>query len=461
MQMNKNRIFRLNREEPGKGDYVLYWMQASQSYYDNHALYRAIERANELQLPLVVLFCIMPESSTDNFRHYDFLIRGLYETRDAIEAAGIKFILKWGAIQESVLELSRNAALVISDASPLPHMVDLRRSIAQELNIQYLQGDSNSIVPFIIASDKEESGIYSISRKIMSQLGDFLDLPNEPPKIDNIWTEDKKIESSFTLEEAHEKLKDYKYENNCIVSDYFTPGYSSGMRRMEEFFSTGKLESYHLDGNDPAREGKSLLSPYLHFGQISTVRVCMAALKYSGGTGCQAFIKELAVRKGLAENFVFFNDNYFNIRSLPHWALTTLNEHISDKREYIYTLEQLESGETHDPYWNAAQKEMTLTGYMHGYMRAYWGKRVIEWSLTPKDAYDRLIYLNDKYQLDGHDANGYAGIAGCFGKHDREWFEKPVLGSVRSMDSSELGWNFDLDKYVKRVNSLKKQSAGK
>ena len=165
-------------------------------------------------------------------------------------------------------------------------------------------------------------------------------------------------------------------------------------------------------------------------------------------------MEELIVRRELSVNFVFYNDDYDSFNAVPAWARKTLMAHQKDKREYVYTLKELEGAGAHDPYWNAAQREMVFKGKMHGYMRMYWGKKIIEWSRTPEEAFQNALRLNNKYELDGRDPNGFAGIAWCFGKHDRPWGERPIFGSVRYMNEKGLKRKFDADEYVKRMGTL-------
>ena len=153
--------------------------------------------------------------------------------------------------------------------------------------------------------------------------------------------------------------------------------------------------------------------------------------------------------------FTTYNENYDTFECLPKWAIDTLETHMDDDREYIYSLSELENYMTHDRYWNAAQKELIITGKMNGYMRMYWGKKVIQWSDDYKKAYEYLIYLNDKYSLDGRDPNGYAGIAWVFGKHDRPWVEREIFGKVRYMNDKGLERKFSMEDYLKKIDELK------
>jgi deoxyribodipyrimidine photo-lyase len=158
-------------------------------------------------------------------------------------------------------------------------------------------------------------------------------------------------------------------------------------------------------------------------------------------------------------NFVHYNPRYDTPEALPDWARKTLREHGKDRREYLYSLPDLEGARTHDPYWNAAQDEMVATGRMHNYMRMYWGKKILEWSATPDEAFRTALYLNNKYELDGRDPNGFAGVAWCFGKHDRPWSERKIFGKVRYMNAAGLERKFDMGAYVRKVNALKVSDA--
>jgi deoxyribodipyrimidine photo-lyase len=197
------------------------------------------------------------------------------------------------------------------------------------------------------------------------------------------------------------------------------------------------------------------MSPYLHFGQISPLFIALEVLRHSDSAK-NAYLEELIVRRELSYNFIFYNRDYDKFAALPPWTERTLNYHARDKREYVYSLEQFEKAQTHDPYWNAAQKEMVLTGKMHGYMRMYWGKKILEWTQNPRTGFRIALYLNNKHELDGRDPNGFAGVAWCFGKHDRAWAERPVFGKIRYMNAAGLKRKFDADAYVKRVEALEK-----
>jgi deoxyribodipyrimidine photo-lyase len=197
----------------------------------------------------------------------------------------------------------------------------------------------------------------------------------------------------------------------------------------------------------------SHLSPYLHFGQLSAQRVALEAQGYDADIPAQeAFLEQLVVRRELSDNFCFYEPAYDRFEGLPAWARETLDRHRTDPRPYLYGLEEFEEARTHDPLWNAAQSQMVKTGYMHGYMRMYWAKKILEWTESPEEALRVAIYLNDRYELDGRDPNGYTGIAWCIGGlHDRAWGERPVFGKVRYMSAGGARRKFDAAAYIDMV----------
>ena len=231
-------------------------------------------------------------------------------------------------------------------------------------------------------------------------------------------------------------------------------GTRAARQRLASFVEDG-LDAYGEGRSDIVERNVSGLSPYLHFGQISPVEVYRAVVEADAPAGAKdSFVDELVVRRELAVNFVHHTPDYDAFACLPDWAKTTLKAHASDTREATYGRKALENGKTDDPYWNAAMREMRVTGYLHNHMRMYWGKRILAWSKTPESAYADALHLNNKYLLDGRDANSYANIGWLFGLHDRGWPEREVFGKVRTMTASGLKRKFDVDAYVKWADSL-------
>jgi deoxyribodipyrimidine photo-lyase len=233
-------------------------------------------------------------------------------------------------------------------------------------------------------------------------------------------------------------------------------GGTSEAKKMLRRFIREDLPLYTQHRNQPETDHVSHMSKYLHFGQISPIAIALQIQNTVGKPreDREAYLEELLVRRELAMNFVNFVPNYDDFTCLPAWARATLQKHRSDARPHRYSRTQLEDAETHDPYWNAAMREMRYTGYMHNYMRMYWGKKILEWSETAERAYETALALNNKYFIDGRDPVSYAGVGWVFGLHDRPWSERPVLGTVRWMSAGGLERKADPEAYVEKVDRL-------
>jgi len=443
------RIQALNRKASRRGAYVLYWMQASQRAFCNHALTFAAASANERGLPLVVFFGLTESYPSANLRHYRFMLEGLAETQAELAGMGIRLVVCRQSPERGAIELSRDASLVVVDRGYLRHQRQWRDAAATRMDCPLIQVESDVVVPLEEASPKEEYAASTFRPKITRRLDRYLvPLPEILPEKTSLNLDIEGIDLS-----GPEDVVDRLRIDRGVQPAFGTRGgYSSAMNRLQSFLAEG-LELYARKRNDPGLDLGSGLSPYLHFGQISPLQVALEASSV-GGPGAESFLEELIVRRELSMNFVFYNPRYDSLDGLPAWALTTLREHAGDRREFLYSLQELEEARTHDPYWNAAQKEMVTTGRMHNYMRMYWGKKIIAWSETPEDAYRTAIYLNDKYELDGRDPNGYTGVLWCFGKHDRAWKEREILGKLRYMSREGLRRKFDMASYVHRIESL-------
>jgi len=443
------RVRALNAKPVRPGGYVLYWMQAAQRAEGNHALEFAVRRANDLGRPLVAFFGLTPDFPEANARHYAFLLEGLSETAEALGKRGVRFLLREGSPSRSAVQLGRRAALVIVDGGYLRIERRWRTEAARALGCALIEVETNAVVPVRAVSGKEEYAAATIRPKIHRLWRDYL-VPLRPTalKKDGLGLRF----DSLRPDDPQALLAELPVDRSVPPVAAFRGGTSSA-RRLLRLFTARKLKDYAEARNDPTRDALSGLSPYLHFGQISPLEVALA-VKEAGGYGTEPFLEELIVRRELSLNFVLYNPRYDRFDGLPDWCRATLTVHAKDRREYIYSRPAWEAARTHDPYWNAAQKEMVLTGRMHGYMRMYWGKKVLEWSATPQEAFRTALALNNKYALDGWDANSFAGVAWCFGKHDRPWGERPVFGTIRYMAASGLRRKFDADAYVRKVEAL-------
>jgi len=440
------RVRFLNDATVRTGDYVLYWMQASHRTEENPALRYAVERADRAHLPLVVYFGLWQTYPEANLRHFRFMLEGLTEVARSLESLGITFVLRVEPPDEGVLALAKHAAIVVVDRGYLRLQQSWYHVVSKQCPCALVQVEGNVVVPVEVASQKEEYSAATFRRKVTYQADRFLHPVGTVSPERSSPTPDIPTLAGETPDAI---LVQLTIDRSVPALGMYTGGSSEADRRFMQFLDT-RLDGYADNRNDPGGEGGSDMSPYLHFGQVSPVTLALLAQE-QGGAGMPAFLEQLIVRRELAVNFVRYNDHYDSFLSLPAWAQKTLALHRGDPREYGYSLSELELAATHDPYWNAAMQEVKTTGTMQGYMRMYWGKKILEWNNTPEDAYAATLYLNNKYELDGRDPNGYAGVAWCFGKHDRPWGERPIFGMVRYMNAKGLSRKFDMDRYLETV----------
>jgi deoxyribodipyrimidine photo-lyase len=444
------RLQALNDRDVRKGDYVLYWMQASQRSDCNHALEYAVRRADELRLPLVVFFGLTPRYPGANERHYAFLLEGLADVRAGLRAKGVQLVVRAVSPERGVLEMAERAALAVVDRGYTRIQRGWRSRAAEAMDCPLLQVETDALVPVEAVTAKEPWSAATFRPKHRLRREEFLQpLRERKPRRDSLGL----VFESLDLTDPDAILAGLPIERGVKRSRYYVGGQTEAKARLRRFLKD-KLIPFAELRNLPTLDAQSQLSPYLHFGQISPLFAALQA-REAGGPGAEPFLEELLVRRELSLSFVHFNPRYDEWEAVPAWARATLAAHASDPRPALYSPRQLEEARTHDPYWNAAQDEMRIKGKMHGYMRMYWGKKILEWSRTPEEAYRTALALNDKYEIDGRDPNGYAGVAWCFGKHDRPWPGRPVFGSVRSMNAAGLRRKFDADQYVRMIDRLR------
>ncbi len=440
----------LNNKKVRNGDFVLYWMQSSHRAEDNWALSYAIETANSLGLPVIAYFELTSEFPEANCRHYWFMLEGLKEVSTALQSLGVTFVVKKVVSpSEGLQELSRNSSQIIVDKGYLKINKAWYDIAAEKVQVPLIQVEDNVVVPVEETSQKEEYSAATLRPKLLAKLNHFLDLPPQLlPKKSSL---DMEIDSvSFVdLEKTFAELQ----VDRSVDKSRYVRGGTTRAKKLLELFIEHSLGIYEREGNNPENNCASYLGSYLHFGQISPAYIALQILRTNAAIS-HKFLEQLVIRRELAINFVNFNANYDSFLGLPQWVKKTLTAHSEDQRSYIYSLRELESAQTHDIYWNAAQKEMVLTGKMNGYMRMYWGKKIIEWTKSPSEALKIALFLNNKYEIDGRDPNGYAGVAWCFGKHDRPWKERYIFGNVRFMNKSGLERKFNMDSYLQRVSTL-------
>lgn len=430
---------------------VVYWMSRDQRADNNWALIYAFQLAMEKQTSVAVVFCLVPEFLNAAIRQYGFMLKGLKEVETKLADRSIPFFLLVGEPETEIPDFcSRyDVSHLVTDFDPLSIKRKWLERIASTVNCNIIVVDAHNIVPAFVASDKAEYGAYTLRPKIRKLLPEFLnDFPEVPVQSNSGLFDSVPVhwESVPRLLKVNADIKEVSW---CV------PGETAALE-MLNLFLCSKFNSYATKRNDPNSLALSNLSPYLHFGQISAQHIVKQVIKFGGDKASEeSFLEELIIRRELADNFCFYNINYDSFEGFPHWAKKTLSEHRNDRREHLYSQDEFEKAQTHDSLWNAAQMEMVVQGKMHGFMRMYWAKKILEWTASPEEALRIAIYLNDKYELDGRDPNGYAGCAWAIGGvHDRAWNKHPVYGMIRYMNSNGCRRKFDVDRYV-RANPVK------
>lgn len=441
----QSRISVLNDHEVSSGLYVLYWMRNSHRASINPSLNFAVDAGNSLGLPVVVLVILNTRSHGSYLRQFSFMIDGLEEAASELKKKRIVMVVRSGDPLAELAALSVDAAVVVTDKGYLEHERADETAASRILSCPIVSVESCVVVPLAALSCREEYAASTLRPKLKKILHAYLD-PRPDPVARHSSLEMKLQSEDITSRDLICKKLSV---DSSVPTVTAMCGGTGAARRLLEVFVQKKLCSYDEKRSDPDLDGTSHFSPYLHFGHISPVEAALAVID-SGDVNAEKYLDELIVRRELGFNFVTFNDNYDNINSIQSWAYDTLMLHKDDVREYVYSREEFEKSMTHDPYWNAAQNQLVSEGIIHNYMRMYWGKKIIEWSRTPELAYEYMVYLNNKYALDGCDPNSYAGIAWCFGKHDRPWGSRPVFGKVRYMNDRGLKRKFKMTHYLEK-----------
>jgi len=454
------RVQRLNQASFRAGaQYVLYWAQMNRRVDFNHALAYAAQLANDRGLPLLFyegLTCSYPFASD---RLHTFILQGVPDTEQRLRELGIGYVFhlrrELSDPNDALYRVAQDAAAIVSDDYPTFIARSHNARVPAKVDIPYHAVDSSCIVP-MRRFEKREYAAYTIRPKIRKLLPRYL----TPPPAVNVRRKFQAklpaLNTRVTRSNIPELVASCEIDHSVRPSPEFHGGSGEAKRRLNTFLQDS-LHRYGSLHNEPSAKATSGLSPYLHFGHISSLEVALAAERHAREHKLIAddFLEELIVRRELAFNFACFTEDQQSLRSLPDWARKTLAKHASDQRAPIYSREQFESCATHDPLWNAAQKELLCSGKIHGYYRMYWGKKIIEWTETPEEALATMIYLNDRYALDGRDPNTYTNILWCFGLHDRPWMVRPIFGQVRYMSYDGMRRKTDVDAYVRGVECVR------
>ncbi|MDO8265494.1 MAG: deoxyribodipyrimidine photo-lyase [Candidatus Saccharibacteria bacterium] len=496
------------------GDCVVYVMSRDQRVADNHALLAAQKHALAKELPLVVVFCLNPNVGVRAREHYQFMLDGLKQVEAELGKKNIPLMMIIGDPVERINGVCShiNPDAVYFDFNPLRGPQNIISKLSKLLDCSVFVVDTHNVVPVWEASDKQEVAAYTMRPKIHRKFAEFLVEPEQIITHPHSWNAN--VQSLAKLKLIIDQVLLARPENSTLLS--WKSGETCSKEQLEKFINE-KLETYNNDRNNPSLlSAQSDLSPYLHFGQISALRVSLRLQTEAQNLGSDlhllssskmpkpedtnnstlssinALIEEMIVRKELADNYCYFQPKYDKLAAASTWASVSLSNHHNDPRQFIYTFEQLRDSQTHDPAWNAAQNQLRKTGKMHGYMRMYWAKKVLEWSpdkpqnikvsnnnietkiienscgvelpnweKTYADIYNNLnlltgaewaiqvlVYFNDHYSIDGGDPNGYAGILwSIVGIHDRPWAERSIFGMIRYMNYDGLKRKFDIESY--------------
>ncbi len=464
--MNLKRIREVNKCEYKEGS-VLLSLGRDVRARDNDALIYAAHIAHKYEVPLIVSTCVWPSFPGGTSRYYDFFYEGLEETEGLLRKLGVPLVLLFGHEDTELEQFIKNEGIgfLVTDLLPLRFSKKWKATLKEKILIPWYEVDAHNVVPVWLASDKQEFAARTIRPKLYKLLPQFLDEYDEVKAFGN-----KGILTRFPAIDFIEVKK--KTKMKLIHKSAFIGGERVASDKLATFLKE-KLSDYDEARNDFTKKGQSNLSPYLSKGQLSRRRVALKALKATGriiddvlsadkngSNGKEgseaAFLEELIIRAELAENFCFYTSEYDKLSGAANWAKLALEKARSDKREYLYTQKELENAMTHDELWNAAQNEMLQTGKMHGYLRMYWAKKILEWTESPEQAIEVAIYLNDTYEIDGIDPNGYAGIMWSIaGLHDRAWFPRPIFGTIRYMARSGAEKRGSVVDYIKLWNTKK------
>jgi deoxyribodipyrimidine photo-lyase len=399
--MNDKRITINNPKHNYKN--ALYIMFKAFRINNNHSLEFSLNASRKLDIALL-------HEHEQNERNNEFFKKGIGNYKDVLSKFASQISLHTKVDQELEKLIEQNDIIVIDKAYLKEDVLVLEqvKQLADKHNKALAIVETNVIVPVEVTSNKEEYSARTIRSKIWKHISDYID-----------------IDSTY---------------NNLFL-------YEKKALDALEYFITNKLKNYG-ERNNPDYDNTSHLSAYLKYGFISPVTIYQY-LQSEDNRNKESYLEELIIRRELAYNFIHFNKNYYRFEHMTYgWAYQTMEDHINDDRIYHYELEDYIEGNTHDEYFNAAMRQMIDKGYMHGYMRMYWAKKIIEWSYTYEEAYEKLVYLNNYYFIDGNTPNGYTGIAWCFGKHDRAWPSRQIFGKIRYMNYNGLKRKYNPTKYV-------------
>lgn len=448
----EERVRALNGEpvRPG-GRYVLYWCRWNRRVESNHALLYAAAMANRMKLPLVCLERLSCAYPTACDRFHTFVLEGVPEMQARVRKLGAGYIFQ---LPRHKTTSDANLRAVIAAAATVVTDDCLRAT--PHLDVQLHAVDSSCIVPMSRIPERSYAA-YSIRPKIRRLLPDYL-RPVPPVALQVPCRENfEDLHTDVDKGNLAHLVASCEIDHTIGPSTTFRGGRKAAEKGLRRFLEH-RLRRYARDKNEPSAHATSDLSPYLHYGHISALEVALAVRDHAAEHKVIAdeFLEELIVRRELAINFRRYAEHHDTLSALPVWARQTIAAHRKDSRDPQYTREQFEAAATHDDLWNATQKELRLRGKIHGYYRMFWGKKIVEWASSAAEALATMLYLHDRYALDGDDPNTYTNILWCFGLHDRPWPERPIYGTIRSMVRSGMERKTDVGAYVREIEYLER-----
>lgn len=474
------RIRCLNGREPASSaDYVLYWMVAFRRLNYNFALQRAVDWAKKLRKPLVILEPLRVDYPWASDRFHAFIADGMRDNASAAAASGVTYYPyvepAVGAGKGLVQALSARACVLVTDDYPAFFLPRAIESASARLPVLAEAVDSNGILPMRAARSTFPSA-YAFRRFLQRTLPDHIEMlpvpnPLAGAALPRLAAAPTDVLSRWPVTDLSTIDVRTLPIDHAVCPTGQRGGTSAANQLLDQFISKG-LRRYAASRNDLANPATSGLSPYLHFGHISTHEIFLRVAtsenwsperlsphsdgKRSGWWGmdenAEAFLDQLITWRELGFNQCVFDPDYDSYNSLPAWAIATLEKHAADERPALYSRHQLETAQTHDALWNAAQRQLVREGRVHNYLRMLWGKKILEWTAHPREALATMIELNNKYALDGRDPNSYSGIFWCLGRYDRPWPERPVFGKVRYMSSAQTARKLDVTEYLRRYS---------
>ena len=457
MPVMDERVRALNHEPVRQGGrYVLYWCRWNRRVASNHALLYAAQMANRLNLPLVCLERLSCAYPTASDRFHTFVLEGVAEMQAHLRKLGAGYIFQLPRRKTTsdtrLRAVIQGAAAVVTD--------DCLRA-SPRIDVQLHAVDASCIVPISRIPERSYAA-YSIRPKIHRMLPAFLrPVPGIELRVPCRETFGH-LHTEVTAGTLVDLVASCEIDHTIRPSTTFRGGRKAAEKTLRRFLDH-RLSRYARDKNEPSAHATSDLSPYLHYGYISSLEVALAAREHALEHKWIAdeFLEELIVRRELAHNFTRYAERGYadgsaTLEALPDWAQKTIAAHRHDTRDPAYTREQFERAATHDDLWNATQKELLLRGKIHGYYRMFWGKKIVEWSSSATEALATMLYLHDRYALDGDDPNTYANILWCLGLHDRPWPERPIYGTIRSMARSGMERKTNVESYIREIEYLER-----